>query len=368
MTVPLPRFLLQRQTSHMDLHELPHQPPQQAEKNEGGLAGISDRELAVETERTARAVDKMSDTLAIDATRLSVFQHLVASDPQLLEMYNTSKEVYRRTLERTEAKLRACKAETKRRREEEADCPLVCDVPHPDCKQKEIKALMHHAMEVSEVRELDQSQIQKFTKQELENLQQAMTETLRGCIRQVTDDPVWRNLHGHIQLGSGEEGPLQWKIGNRDICLQTSLKVIRDPCPHLMVQCIQVEPRGHSIGPIFYLALLKLLHAKAIGSKDDPLYNQGTPRLLAATVNLANQKIYDKWNGVHFQATRRTQDMNTDVDYWIDPLPKPCAEEPVAKRPRRRAAIDGEAKRHKTDKKLEETKEYSRGFGRRVTQ
>ena len=351
---------------HEDLHELPQQQPaQQAEKDEKkwGLDDISDRELAAETKTTTRAVTTMRDNVAKEQQAALALQ----SSPELLEIYRAMAAEYRRTLQRTEAKLRACEAE-KKRRQEQADCPLECDVPHPDCKQQDIDALMHHAMEVSEVKELDQSKIQKFTKQEREKLQEAMTQTLQVCISQVTDDPAWRKLHGHIQLGSGEDGPLKWKIGDRDICIQTRLKVIRDPCPHLMVQCIQVEPRGHGIGPIFFLALLKLLHARAIGSKDDPLYSQGTPRLLAATVNFPNQKIYEHWNGVHFQVTRRTQDMNTDADYWIDPLPKPCAQEPVTKRPRRQAAIDGEAKRHKGEQELQETKEYSMGFIRQVTQ
>ena len=146
--------------------------------DEWGLRCISDEELRAETERTARAVTTMRDNVAKEQQAALALQSM----PDLLETYRAMHVEYRRTLERTEAKLRACEAEEKRRREQ-ADCPLECDVPHPDCKQ-----------------------------------------------------------------------------------------------------------------------------------------------------------------------------------------PKPCAQEPVTKRPRRRAAIDGEAKRHKGEQKLEETQWYSRGFGRRVTQ
>ena len=104
----------------MDLHELPQQQPaqqaenQQDELDEWGLRCISDEELRAETERTASTVTEMRKNVAKQQQAALALQ----SSPELLETYHAMAAEYRRTLERTEAKLRACEAEKKRRREQ----------------------------------------------------------------------------------------------------------------------------------------------------------------------------------------------------------------------------------------------------------
>ena len=144
MTVQLPSFLLQRQTSHMDLHELPQQQPaQQAEKDEWGLDGISDRELAAETKTTARAVTEMRKNVTKNAAQEQQAALTLQSMPDLLETYRAMHVEYRRTLERTEAKLRACEAEKKRRREEK---PRQEEEPVSKRRRREAAAKAEAAM------------------------------------------------------------------------------------------------------------------------------------------------------------------------------------------------------------------------------
>lgn len=120
MTVQLPSFLLQRHTSHMDLHELQQQQPaQQAEKDEWGLDGISDEALAAEIERTASALAEMQDNMAkAEVQEEQLLRLLQEKNPHLLKRYRTMRADYIRDMEQTEAKLRACEAEKKRREEE----------------------------------------------------------------------------------------------------------------------------------------------------------------------------------------------------------------------------------------------------------